>query len=192
MASLHNARPGARSWPRQLIAHLDAFNQFIGHTVSCLTLLMVLATCIVVVLRRGFDIGSIGLQESVTYMHSAVFMLGAAYALRQGAQVRVDILYRRFSHRTRAWVDSLGSLILLLPMSLFIGFISWDLVQASWKIREGSTDSGGLGAIYLLKTLIPAAAACLSLQALAELLRNLLVLMGLSTPEGVADGETTL
>src|SRR5690606_4839133 len=104
---------------------------------------MVIITCVVVVMRRVFNLGSIGLQESVTYMHAAVFMLGAAYALRMGAQVRVDVLYRRFHFRTRAWVDSLGALLFLLPVSLFIGFVSWDFVAASWRIREGSTDSDG-------------------------------------------------
>lgn len=179
------------TWPHRLVSGLDAINLFIGKAVACLTLVMVVVTCAVVVMRRGFDLGSIGLQESVTYMHAAVFMLGAAYALRLGAQVRVDILYRRFHFRTRAWVDSLGALLFLLPMALFIGFISWDFVAASWRIREASTDSGGLGAIYLFKTLIPLTAASLSLQALAEILRNGLVLMGLAEPE-VAEREQDL
>jgi TRAP-type mannitol/chloroaromatic compound transport system permease small subunit len=171
------------SWPHRLVSGLDAINLFIGKAVACLTLVMVIITCVVVVMRRVFNLGSIGLQESVTYMHAAVFMLGAAYALRMGAQVRVDVLYRRFHFRTRAWVDSLGALLFLLPVSLFIGFVSWDFVIASWQIREGSTDSGGLSAIYLLKTLIPLTAVSLSLQALAEILRNGLVLMGLAQPE---------
>lgn len=168
------------SWPQQLVKGLDKFTATLGKAVAWLTLLMVIATGIVVLLRRGFDIGSIALQESVTYMHAAVFLLGAAYALQEGAQVRVDILYEKFSRRSKAWVDSLGALILLLPVSAFIGFISWDFVINSWQIREGSTDSGGIGVVYLLKSLLPLAALSLALQALVELLRNLLVLMGIS------------
>jgi TRAP-type mannitol/chloroaromatic compound transport system permease small subunit len=163
----------------QLIRGLDRLTSALGQTVAWLTLLMVIATCVVVVLRRGFDIGSIALQESVTYMHAAVFLLGASYALQRGGQVRVDILYRQFSTRRKAWVDSLGTLIFLLPVSIFIGLISWDFVCSSWQIREGSTDSGGVGMVYLLKTLIPLAAMSLTLQAIAELLRNLLILMEL-------------
>jgi TRAP-type mannitol/chloroaromatic compound transport system permease small subunit len=166
-------------WPKQLIRGLDRLTSALGQTVAWLTLLMVIATCVVVVLRRGFDIGSIALQESVTYMHAAVFLLGASYALQRGGQVRVDILYRQFSTRRKAWVDSLGTLIFLLPVSIFIGLISWDFVCSSWQIREGSTDSGGVGMVYLLKTLIPLAAMSLTLQAIAELLRNLLILMEL-------------
>lgn len=166
-----------RSWSTRILQALDGFTAFIGSAVAWLTLAMVMATCVVVVLRRGFNIGSIGLQESVTYMHAAVFLLGAAYALQQGAQVRVDIFYRGFSRRSKAWIDSLGALILLLPTSLFIGLISWDFVTNSWQIREGSTDSGGVGAVYVLKSLIPLAAVLLSLQALAEVIRNLVILM---------------
>lgn len=167
------------SWPYRIIHWLDTLTELLGKAVSWLTGIMVIATCIVVILRRVFDTGSIGLQESVTYMHAVVFLLGAAYALKHGAQVRVDILYRQFSVRSKAWVDSLGAIILLLPVSIFIGVISWDFVVSSWNIREGSTDSGGIGMVYLLKGLIPFAAVTLSLQAVAELLRNLLILMGL-------------
>lgn len=176
--------PYRSGWLRQLVNGLEAINLVLGKTVSWLTLSMVLATCVVVILRRGFDIGSIALQESVTYMHAAVFLLGAAYALQEGAQVRVDILYRQFSRRSKAWIDSLGALVLLLPVSIFIGLISWGFVVDSWSIREGSTDSGGVGMVYLLKALIPLSAASLCLQALAEIVRNLLVLIGADT-----DGE---
>jgi TRAP-type mannitol/chloroaromatic compound transport system permease small subunit len=171
------------TWLRFIVKWLDQLIAALGKSVAWLTLLMVVATGIVVVLRRGFDIGSIGLQESVTYMHAAVFLLGAAYALQRGAQVRVDILYRRFSAHNKAWVDSLGALIFLLPVSAFIGFISWDFVLNSWQISEISTDSGGLRIVYLLKSLIPIAALSLCLQAVAEVLRNLLVLMGSSNEE---------
>lgn len=138
---------------------------------------MVIITCIVVVLRHVFSIGSIALQESVTYMHALVFMMGAAYALKTGDHVRVDIMYRRFSAQTRAWIDALGSLLFALPVMLFIGFGSWDFVKESWRISEGSNDSGGLAGVYLLKSLLLVMAFCVSVQAIAELLRNLMVLM---------------
>jgi TRAP-type mannitol/chloroaromatic compound transport system permease small subunit len=141
---------------------------------------MVLVTSWVVLMRHVFDIGSIALQESVTYMHAAVFMLGSAYTLKRGGHVRVDIFYRRFSARTRAWVDALGSLVFTLPLMVFIGIGSWDFVMDSWAIKEGSTDSGGLDWVYGLKALLPLMALSVGLQVLAELLRNLLVLMNIT------------
>lgn len=163
-----------------LIRGLDSIAEFTGNTTAWLTGIMVLITCIVVGLRHLFDIGSIALQESVTYMHAAVFMLGAAYTLKRGGHVRVDIMYRRFSARKRAWVDALGSLLFTLPLMIFIGWSSWEFMQESWRIGEESTDSGGIGGVYLLKSLLSVMALSVSLQAIAELLRSLLVLMNVT------------
>lgn len=103
--------------------HLEWINHSIGVLVAWLALAMVLMTFVVVVLRYVFDSGSIALQESVTYMYAILFMLGAAYTLQQDGHVRVDILYQRFSRRGRAWVNLLGTLFLLVPVSVFLIFI---------------------------------------------------------------------
>lgn len=168
------------------IGFLDAISEYTGTTTAWLTGIMVLVACIVVTLRHVFGIGSVALQESVTYMHALVFMLGAAYALKNGDHVRVDIFYRRFPVRVRAWVDALGSLLFTLPLMVFIGWGSWDFVQESWRIGEGSTDSGGLGGVYLLKSLLPLMALSVGLQAIAELLRSVLVLMNIAPVAGDA------
>ncbi len=167
---------------------LDSLTHITGTTTAWLTGIMVIITALVVGLRHGFGIGSVALQESVTYMHAAVFMLGAAYTLKQDGHVRVDILHKTMSPRARAWVEVLGSLLFTLPVMVFIGWGSLDFVRESWRIGEGSTDSGGLGGVYWLKTLIPLMALSVALQALAEMLRNLLVLMNL-IPQGPVSSE---
>lgn len=167
----------------RVLAWLDAIAQYTGASTAWLTGIMVLVTALVVVLRHLLDIGSVALQESVTYMHAAVFMLGAAYTLKQDGHVRVDIVHKTLSPAARAWVEVLGSLLFTLPVMLFIGWSSLEFVSESWRIGEGSTDSGGLGGVYLLKTLIPLMALSVSLQALAELLRNLWRLMNIPAQE---------
>lgn len=166
--------------PQKLISLLDHIAEFTGTTTAWLTGIMVLIASIVVGLRHLFDIGSVGLQESVTYMHAAVFMLGAAYTLKKDGHVRVDILHKQMSIQMRAWVEVLGSLLFTLPVMIFIGWGSLGFVQESWRIHEGSTDSGGIGGVYLLKTLLPIMAVSVALQAIAELLRSLLVLMNIT------------
>lgn len=161
----------------RVIRVLDAITEFTGTSIAWLTGIMVLIACIIVALRHLFGIGSVALQESVTYMHALVFMLGAAYALKSGDHVRVDIFHRNFSVAQRAWVEILGSLLFTLPLMAFIGWGSMDFVRESWRINEGSTDPGGLGGVYFLKMLLPLMAGTLGLQAIADLLRNLLVLM---------------
>lgn len=166
--------------PHSFVRWLDAIAEVTGTTTAWLTGIMVLIACIVVGLRHVFDIGSISLQESVTYMHAAVFMLGTAYTLKHDGHVRVDIVHKKMSAQTRAWVEVLGSLLFTLPLMIFIGWGSVEFVQESWRVNEGSSDSGGIGGVYLLKTLLPIMAVSVSLQALAELLRSLLVLMNIA------------
>jgi len=167
----------------RLIRIVDALNEGVGRAVSWLTLLMVAVTFLVVVLRYVFDIGWIAMQESVTYMHALVFMLGAAFALKHQGHVRVDIVYRKLGDRGRAWVDLLGGLLLLLPMSLFVAWMGWDYVASSWAVLEGSREAGGLPGVYLLKSLILLMPALLVLQALAAMLRALLTIRGVALPD---------
>jgi TRAP-type mannitol/chloroaromatic compound transport system permease small subunit len=155
-----------------LINTIERFIDWSGRAVSWLTLLMVIVTFIVVVLRYVFDIGWIGLQESITYMHAMVFLIGASWAVQQEAHVRVDIFYSRFSAKTRAWIDMLGSLLLLLPVMVFIGWISWEYVIDSWDVLEGSREAGGLPAVFLLKSLILVLAAMLILQVMVQVVRS--------------------
>lgn len=157
---------------------LDSFNRWIGRTVSWLTLGMVAVTCVVVLLRYVFSIGWIWMQETVTWMHGMVFMLGAAYTLSQNGHVRVDIVYRKVSEQRRALIDILGTILFLLPACLFIFFSSLDYVGAAWAVQETSREAGGLPGLYLLKTVIPLCAALLCLQGLVSVIRNAAVLVG--------------
>ena len=157
--------------------YIDHFTDWSGRCLSWLTLLMMCLLCTVVILRYVFEIGAVGIQESVTYLHSTIFMLGAAYTLKQDGHVRVDIFYRKYSPRTKAWVNSLGGIIFLLPLCVYIFIVSWEFVAQSWRIGEVSTEAGGLPAVFLLKTLIPVMAINLALQAIAEILRNTMILI---------------
>ena len=155
---------------------IDRLNIQIGRATAWLTLVMVLVTFLIVTLRYVFDSGWIWLQESVNWMHAAVFMLAAAYTLACDEHVRVDIFYRDFSPRQKAIVDALGVLLLLLPLSLFLLWASWDYVAASWAIRESSREAGGLvfPLVPLLKSFIPIMAAMLLVQAIGMLCRAII------------------
>ena len=159
------------------VHYIDAFTERSGQLLAWLALGMALMTTLVVVLRYGFNIGSIAAQESVTYMHGSLFLLGAAYALKSGAHVRVDIFYRGFSGRTKAWVNSVGGIVFLLPLCIFILMSSWDYAGESWSMFETSAEPGGIPAVFLLKSLVPLIAITLALQGIAEILRNALILV---------------
>lgn len=158
---------------QRLVRAIDTFTEWTGTVIAWLAAAMALLTTVVVIMRYGFNSGSIAGQEAVTYLHATLFMLGAAYALKTDAHVRVDIFYRGFKPVTRAWINALGGIVFLLPLCVLIVMISSDYVLQAWRIREISADSGGIPAVFLLKSLIPAMAVTLFLQGTAEVLRNL-------------------
>ena len=157
---------------------IDRINDFIGRSIAWLTLAMVVVTFLVVVFRYVFSTGWVAMQESITYMHTLVFMLGAAYTLKQNGHVRVDIFYEKLAPRGRAWVELLGTLLLLVPFCLFIIIYSWNYVSLSWELLEGSREAGGLPALFILKTTIPVMALLVMLQGISQALRSLLLLQG--------------
>lgn len=160
------------------IGLIDRLTEIIGRVISWLTLIMVFLVVTVVVMRYFLEMGSIALQELVTYIHAMVFMLGIAFTLKRGGHVRVDIFYRDFPAQRKALVDLLGGLFFLLPVTLLIFVTSWDYVAASWAITETSAENNGLPFIYLLKTLMLIMPGMLLLQGIAEVLKSGLILSG--------------
>ena len=136
----------------------------LGRGVAWLTLFMTLLIFAIVLLRYGFNLGWIWLQESVTYLHALVFMIAAAWAFQTDDHVRVDIFYRDRSERYRLAVNLAGTALFVVPFSIFLLYIGWDYVAASWANREASREAGGLPLVWLLKTLILALPALLLLQ----------------------------
>ena len=128
---------------------------------------MALLTLAIVILRYGFNAGSILAQESVMYMHALVFMLGIPYALQTDEHVRVDVVYGRLSPVARARINLAGHCLLLMPVAATLLWLSLPYVGASWRILEGSPEVGGIPAVFVLKSLIPLASTLLLLQGLA-------------------------
>lgn len=157
---------------------VEKFTDITGRFISWATVTMVILVVLVVVARYFLGLGSIALQESVTYLHCLVFMMGIAFTLKHDGHVRVDIFYRGFSPRCQALVNLIGALLFLVPFCLLIFFTSWDYVLSSWVIGETSAENNGLPFIYLLKTLMLLMPVTLLLQGIAEIVRSGLILSG--------------
>jgi len=157
---------------------IDRLNGAIGRTVAWAALFIVLVQFAVVLMRYVLGMGSIWLSESIIYGHATMFMLAAAWTLREGGHVRVDIFYADASPRAKAWVDLLGALLLLLPFMLVLAWLAYPYVARSWAILERSRETSGLPAVFLLKTLIPLFALLMALQGVAQAIRAALVLRG--------------
>ena len=148
-----------------MLPSLSFINRCFGYLASWLIAIMMLLTVAIVVLRYGFNFSSIALQEAASYCHASAFLLACAYTLRADEHVRVDIFYASMSPRQQAWVNSLGSLCLLLPFAVFCLYSGWQFFIAAWQIQESSSEPGGLPFVYLLKGLIPLAMLLLIIEA---------------------------
>ena len=161
---------------QSIISKLEQASELSGRLVAWLTLFIVMLTITVVILRYIFNIGSIAMQESISYLHAFVFLLGAAYTLKHEGHVRVDVFYRNMTPVKKAWTDLLGTLFLLFPVCLFIFLSSWDYVLTSWSQLEESAEAGGLAYVYILKTALLIMPILLMLQGTALALKNLLII----------------
>ena len=155
---------------------INSINRYIGEIISWFTLLMVLITFLVVVLRYGFNIGFIWMQESVRFMYAAVFLLCGGYTLLKDKHVRVDVLYLNLSTKNKAIIDLLGSIFLLLPVCFVIFYYSWSYVINSWEQMEGSIEERGLHLVFLMKTFIWAFAILVSLQSISIIINSFIII----------------
>jgi TRAP-type mannitol/chloroaromatic compound transport system permease small subunit len=157
---------------------IDRLNAAIGRAASWCALAIVLIGFAVVLLRYVLGVGSIWLQESILYAHAALFLLAAAWTLKEGGHVRVDVFYADAAPHTKAWVDLLGTFLLLLPFCCAILYFSAPYVARSWAILERSRESSGLPLVFVLKTLIPVFALMMALQGVAQIMRAVAVFQG--------------
>lgn len=163
---------------RAISQTIDAFNERIGTTIAWAALAMVAMQFVVVVLRYVYGFGSIFMQESVTYLHATLFMVGAGYTLLHGGHVRVDIFYRNATPRRKALVDLLGVLLFLIPVCVLIGWSSFPYVQQSWSVFEGSKETSGIQGVFLLKSVILVFVVLMVLQGVSLALQSIMVLAG--------------
>lgn len=161
---------------------IDRLADRIGSAMAWLVLVMVVLGAGNAVGRHsskalGIDLNSTGLSELQWYLFSAVFLLGAASALKNDAHVRVDVIFGRLAPRTRVWIDLIGTVVFLLPFCAFAIYVSMPSVLDSWRLLEVSPDAGGLPR-YPVKSLVPLAFALLGVQGCSELIKCVARLKG--------------
>jgi TRAP-type mannitol/chloroaromatic compound transport system permease small subunit len=161
---------------------IDGLNGWIGRIVAWGTIVMGVLQFAMVIARYVFGIGSVWIQESITYLFATLFMLGAAAALLGDGHVRVDVWYREAGPKARAVVNLLGTVFFLWPVTTLILWESWPYVARAIAIREGSRETSGIPLLYLLKSEILVFGALMSLQGLSVVIRSIGVLSGRPDP----------
>ncbi len=156
---------------------IDAINERLGRVAVWLVLIACLVSATNAVSRYAFDLSSNAWLELQWYLFAGMVLFGAPYVLNKNGHVRVDILYGRASERTRAWIDLLGLLVFLLPVSGFIAYMAWPFFIESFHGNEMSSNAGGL-LRWPVKLIIPFGFAMLVLQGLSEVIKRIAYLQG--------------
>ena len=160
----------------QLSKFIDRFNTFIGYLCAFFVFSMVIVVFTVVVLRYGFNIGFIWMQEVYVWLHSFVFMLCAGFTYLANEHVRIDVFYREASKKYKATVDLFGNIFLLLPFLYIIWNYSYPFVYRSFLMGEVSREAGGMPALYILKSAILWFCLVLFLQLVSNVIKSILTL----------------
>lgn len=161
---------------KQLIDLLEQINRLVGRLVRWFVLFMLLIQFGIVIMRYTLGYSSIAVNESVLYLHAAVFMLAGGYTLLLDKHVRVDIFYAKANVKTQAKIDLFGHVFLLIPSMTALLYWTWPSVYSAWKIKEGALSVGGIPATWVMKLLIPGFCLLLLIQSLACLLNKVLLL----------------
>ena len=156
-----------------LADRIDALNTRIGHALSWLAILLILVQFTLVVMSSIFYTGSVWLQESVLYINALIFLGGAGYTLAVDKHVRVDFIYSARSAGFRTRVNFWGTLLLLLPV---VGLLFWKggpYALDAWANRQGSIETAGIQAVFVLKSFVLVFAVTLGLQAISMAIRTI-------------------
>jgi TRAP-type mannitol/chloroaromatic compound transport system permease small subunit len=180
---------------RKLSALIDGMNDRLGVVIRWLALFMVLVGAISAVVRYfarslQWTLNLTPVTEMQWYLFSVIFLLGAAYGLNHDVHVRVDVMYERRSKKVQAIIDMVGTLVMLIPFSVLMLYVSYPAVASSWSIREMSPDPGGLPR-YPIKALILVSFVLLLLQAFSQLVKQIDVIRGVlpALPDHTAEPE---
>jgi len=157
---------------------IDRFNTFVGYLCGLFAFSMVAVVFTVVVLRYGFSIGFIWMQEVYVWLHSFIFMLGSGFTYLANEHVRIDVFYREASDKYKAWVNLIGNIFLLSPFLYIIWKYSYPFVYRSFLMNEVSREAGGMPALYILKSAILWFCLVLFLQLISNVCKSLIVIIG--------------
>jgi TRAP-type mannitol/chloroaromatic compound transport system permease small subunit len=157
---------------------IDFVNEHIGRLVYWCVLIMVLVSAANATSRYALNMASNAWLELQWYLFAVVFLLCSGYTLLHNEHIRIDVVSSRFSRRTQIWIDVFGILLFLLPMSLFIMWLSWPIFMNAWRSGEISGSAGGL-IRWPARLLVPLGFFLLSAQGISELIKRIAFLKGL-------------
>jgi len=165
---------------KQLLAvsrAIDWANEKVGWVCNLLVLIACVVSAANAMSRYAFSISSNAYLEMQWYMFAVLVMFGASYTLRRNEHVRVEIFYLFLSERGQLWLDFIGTIIFLIPISFLMIYLSWPFFLESYETGEWSSNAGGL-LRWPIKFVIPGGFFMLAMQGVSEAIKRGAALMG--------------
>ena len=159
----------------KLISFIESLIRFFARIAGVLVVALSLLILYQAINRYLFNDSSIMIQELQWHIFDILFLLGLSYTLQTDKHVRVDIFYANFSKKTKAIINIISQLFLILPFVIIILYTAQTLVEMSYLQGEISSDPGGLTHRYLIKAMILVGFMLLGLQSLAEIYKNIMI-----------------
>jgi TRAP-type mannitol/chloroaromatic compound transport system permease small subunit len=156
---------------------IDRINEGVGKTIYWLILAAVLVSAGNAIIRYSFDRSSNAWLELQWYLFSGVFILCSGYTLLRNEHIRIDIIVGKLPKKVQIWIDIVGTLVALLPMTLIIMVLSWPIFVDSFGRGEMSPNAGGL-LQWPFKLIVPVGFLLLALQGISEIIKRVAFLMG--------------
>ncbi len=152
---------------------IDRLVDFFGKVASYLVAILAFLVVYDAMSRYMFHEGSVALQELEWHIFDVIFLLGLSWGLQSDEHVRVDIFYSKFSPKTKAVINIVSMLFLVIPFSVLVVYMSSNFIYLSFLQNEISSDPGGLKYRYIIKGFISFGFVLLILQAFSEVYKNL-------------------
>ena len=160
-----------------VVRSIDGLSVRLGQLSAWLLMLACATSAGNALIRYLFNVGSNAWLEAQWYLFGAAVFLGAPALLKLNEHVRVDVLYGGRSPRTKAWIDLLGMLLVLLPVCLIGAWLCIHMVHDSYVQHEVSPSAGGL-LRWPIKAMIPLGFVLLALQTVSEVIKRVGYLRG--------------
>ena len=168
----------------KIVSRIETVSEKSGKLISWVTSALVVLICVDVLQRYLFNYSKNWILELEWHLFALIFLIGAAYTLKEDKHVRVDLFYAQFSKKKKAWVDLIGSIFFLIPWCILVIIKSFDYALNSYSFREGSANPGGLPALYIIKFCIVAGFVLLMLQGIAVCLKSVITIFKSKTIPG--------
>ena len=176
---------------RSFISFADHLSTSIGKEFSWCIVILMGGTVYEVIMAYVFNAPTLWNFDFSMQMYGAILMMSGAYCLATESHVRGYVIYRLFKPKTQGWIDLVLYFIFFFPGVLALTFYGYDYAALAWKIKETSWSSPAQIQIYMVKAMIPAAGATLTIQGVSEVFRSIICIQTGHWPARMVVAEET-